>query len=148
LTLVSLVVISTPMTSSASAGSLLGGYGGPGEGDQAILGSALLGGGGGAAGGFSGPTGSSPSSAAGAGVQAGGGASGSRGKSGEASGGAARAYPTISRGETSQAVAEETLGLSGDDLPLILLALGALAFTAVLTRQLTRITATGRHHGS
>ncbi len=36
----------TVATSSALGNSLLSGYGGPGEGSQAILGSALLGGGG------------------------------------------------------------------------------------------------------
>jgi len=35
-------------------------------------------------------------------------------------------------------VAPETLGLSGDDLPYILLAFAGLALTGVLTRQLAR----------
>ena len=43
LKLVLLAIISAVMPSSASAASpLLGGYGGPGQGNQAILGSALL----------------------------------------------------------------------------------------------------------
>jgi hypothetical protein len=48
----------------ASANSLLSGYGGPGAGNQAILGSALIGGGGGATGGSSGSGGSTGSTGA------------------------------------------------------------------------------------
>jgi hypothetical protein len=172
--LVVMSVLLTATRSSARANSLLSGYGGPGEGNQAILGSALLGGtggGGGSSGGSSGSAGSSPTGTAGVGVQAGqknaastgssgggsttrgggrrsaGGASVSRGESGDASDGTARTYSVLSRGETSQAASEdsETLGLSGDDLLFILLALCTLAFTGVLTRRLTRITAAGRH---
>jgi hypothetical protein len=78
LTLISLTVISIAVPSSALAGSgpLLGGYGGPGEGNQAILGSALLGGGGGngssgSSGGSSGSSGSSLDGASSTGPQAG-----------------------------------------------------------------------------
>jgi hypothetical protein len=42
-----MVVLSAALPASAWAGSLLSGYGGPGEGSQALLGSALLNGGGG-----------------------------------------------------------------------------------------------------
>jgi hypothetical protein len=79
--------------SCASANSMLSGYGGPGAGNQAILGSALIGGGGSAGGGGSsgssgsgstGSTGSSAGSAAGAGA-AGGGEAGSTGSSGQGS---------------------------------------------------------------
>ena len=69
------------ITPVASANSLLSGYGGPGEGNQAILGSALVGGAGGSVGGTGGgggsagstgdSTGSSPGSRAAAGGQAG-----------------------------------------------------------------------------
>jgi len=45
----------------------------------------------------------------------------------------ARTYPAL-----SAAVAPETLGLSGDDLPYILLAFAGLALTGILTRQLAR----------
>lgn len=69
--------------SSALAGSLLSGYGGPGEGNQAILGSALVGGAGGGggssggssssdSGGSAGSTGSSAVPATGAGAASGG----------------------------------------------------------------------------
>jgi hypothetical protein len=75
-TLILLTAISVAMTSSALAGPLLGGYGGPGEGNQAILGSALLGGAGsggssGSSGGSSGSAGSSPNTTVGAGTQTG-----------------------------------------------------------------------------
>jgi len=155
------VLISTP--SSALANPLLSGYGGPGEGNQAILGSALVGGsggGGGSAGGASGGSpGASPSEAAGPGAQspqrspaptgskaragrrAAGQGAGSRGSgSDQASGAGARAYPVSSAENASQATSGETqtLGLSGEDFAYIFLALGALAFTGVLTRRLAR----------
>jgi hypothetical protein len=80
---------------SASANSLLSGYGGPGAGNQAILGSALIGGGGAAGGGGSsgssgsgspGSTGSSAGSEA-----AGGGETASAGSSGQGARGAGAA---------------------------------------------------------
>ena len=43
MTLISLTVMSFATPSSVLAGPLLSGYGGPGEGNQAILGSALIG---------------------------------------------------------------------------------------------------------
>jgi hypothetical protein len=167
LTLTFLAVLLSTAPSSAFANPLLSGYGGPGEGNQAILGSTLVGGpggGGGSAGGAAG--GSSGSSLGGAvgsgarsaqsdatptvssgrglGVRAGGRAagagSGSRGASGKASGGATRAYPFSSAENARQAASGETqtLGISGEDLAYIFLALGALAFTGVLTRRLAR----------
>lgn len=175
-TLILLAVFVTFAPSSALANSLLSGYGGPGEGNQAILGSALVGGAVGAGGGGSssgssgssggstGSTGSSSSAAIG-GVSAGvseavptgsskqgssshGGGSGraargtstARAGSGKASGGAARAYPPSSRGETSQSTSGglEGLGLSAADLGYVLLVLGALGVTGVLTRRLVQ----------
>jgi hypothetical protein len=167
LTLTLLAVLVTVAPSSAFAGSLLSGYGGPGEGNQAILGSALLGGAGGgsgSSGGASGASGSSSSGPAAVGTQVGvagarsgsggpdskahkgagrratGGSAGSLGHGRETSGGTARAYPTVSAGDTSQqaSVASQTLGLSGEDLAYILLAVGALAFTGILTRRLAQ----------
>jgi hypothetical protein len=67
--------------SSASAGSLLSGYGGPGGGAQAIIGSALVNGPGGGAGGSAG-SGSSPDSGGGTGSTAAGGGQGRAGASG------------------------------------------------------------------
>jgi hypothetical protein len=162
LTMTLLAVLMAAAPSSAWANSLLSGYGGPGEGNQTILGSALLGGGGGSSSSTSGSTGSSSSGAAGAGGNGitpngssgaargrakgpAGGRSGSRGGSGEASGGAARAYTVVSPSSVSQPAlgASETLGLSGEDLGYVLLAFGVLAFTGVVTRRLARTTRPG-----
>ena len=162
--LILLAFLLAAIPSSALANPLLSGYGGPGEGSQAILGSALLGGGagtgGGPGGGPSGPTGSSltgapagrgsttstgsrgpGSTAREAGRSPTGGPSRPRGKAGKASAGASGAYPASSREETSQLApaSSETLGLSGADLLYILLALGALACTGLFTRRLTRM---------
>jgi hypothetical protein len=150
----------------AAASSLLSGYGGPGQGSQAILGSTLLGGG--SDGGEGGPPGStgartgspaeqfryskrsdytksSTSSAAGGGGSARGGASGSRVGVGGASGGGASTYPSSAaeRADEAGAVASEPLGLSGDDLLFVLLSLVALVLTGLLTRQLARMKGSG-----
>ena len=163
LTLTLSAVLMTVALSSASADSLLSGYGGPGEGNQAILGSALLGGGaggdGGSSSGASGSAGSSSAGAAGVGAPAGRGniapspsnvrgttpgrgagraRGGSRGGKGGASGSGARAYPVVSRETQPTTGATETLGLSAEDLVYVLLALGALAFIGVLMRWLLR----------
>jgi hypothetical protein len=177
LTLLAVFLIAAP--ASAFANSLLSGYGAPGEGNQAILGSALVGGarGGGGSSGTGGGGGSSAGSSsdvAGAGAPLGSGnvatsglhgrnskvsgsaprdpkarggvgsgpagkRTGSRGTSGEASSGTARAYPVLSR-DASQPTSGVSggLGFSGEDVGYLLLALGALAFTGVLTRRLAR----------
>ena len=95
LTTALLAALVAVVPATASANSLLSGYGGPGAGNQAILGSALIGGGGSAGGGgssgSSGSTGSAGSSsdsaagseAAGEGEAA---AAGSNGRGGEAGG--------------------------------------------------------------
>jgi len=139
---------------AASAGSLLSGYGGPGQGNQAILGSVLLGG----------PSSGGQGGSAGAG--GGGSVAGGLGNSPAGSTGAARrrsAAPPESRkhrkagvgtpaaaGSQAQpglltrpaadagTVPAQTLGLSADDLVYIILVLGALALTGALTRQLAR----------
>jgi hypothetical protein len=158
LTLTLLAALLTVAPSSAFAGPLLSGYGGPGEGNQAILGSTLIGGAGGgsgSSGGSSGSDGSSASAVAGASVrpgQANGALSGSHGHGSKASGvgtrsgsrkasaGATHAYQLSSGGSTSQAASggSEALGLSGADLLYVLLALGAVGATGVLTRRLAR----------
>jgi hypothetical protein len=163
MTLISLTVMSFATPSSVLAGPLLSGYGGPGAGNQAILGSALLGGGG-SSGGSSGSTGSSPGAAAEtAGGQsgrsqsngsttgssglrstsggrpkgaAGGGGASSRDNTTESSGGDIRAYLVSSSRSTPGA--SGTLGLSGADLAYIFLTLCALVLTGVLTRRLAR----------
>jgi hypothetical protein len=173
LTLTLLAVFVAFAPSSALADSLLSGYGGPGEGNQAILGSALVGGAGGggssngssgSSGGSTGSTGSTGSSSkdlsggvtsGGAGEAVSTGASGrgassgadgravgrgtsSRSTHGQASGGAPRAYTTPSRDDASQtaSVGSQALGLSAADLAYVLLALGALGVTGLLTRRL------------
>jgi hypothetical protein len=179
LSMVALVAVSSVAgPSAASASPLLSGYGGPGQGNQAILGSALLngpGGGGGSGGGSSGApdlTASSPPDVAskGAGAQVGGrpvgasrsavtrnvsatGRTGKDGSSGRKSTGAGPADGVAGPGDTGHAsdgafsvypASEQSAGegviwgLSGEDLGCILLALGTLALTAVLTRYLTR----------
>jgi hypothetical protein len=163
MTLISLTVVSFATPSSVLAGPLLGGYGGPGAGNQAILGSALLGGGG-ASGGSSGSTGSSLGAAAETAAgqsrrsQSNGSATGSSGLSStargrpkgaargdgagsrdntaESSGGAIRAYPvSLSRSTPGPS---DTLGLSGADLAYIFLVLCGLVLTGVLTRRLAQ----------
>jgi len=149
LTLVLMAALSAAAPDAAPAGSLLSGYGGPGQGNQAILGSALLNGpGGGGGGGSAGTSGLSSTGVSNAGAQAPqGGATSPRSAAGAratTSGRASSAYPASERG--GSALPSETLGLSGEDLLYILFALGALAFTGVLTRGLTRtMTQTGRH---
>jgi hypothetical protein len=142
---------------SSLASSLLSGYGGPGEGNQAILGSALLNGpsgGGGASGG--GSTGSSSTASAGApagpalrnvegGVRSGRVSSQARS--------ASRLDRTPRKASTSGprsaeqadlAASRERAGrssapvLSGADLVYILVALGALVLTGCATRQITQ----------
>ena len=153
-----LAVLMTVAPASACASPLLSGYGGPGEGNQAILGSALLGGGGSSGGGAR-STGFSPGTAPGTGQSAGessqagigqsnrpssgsGGLAPPAGRNGRSASGAAGAYPASSVGRTSRlaSVGSETLGLSGEDLLYILFALGVLTFVGVLTRRLTLAT--------
>jgi len=140
---------------AASANPLLSGYGGPGEGNQAILGSALLDG---------------PSGGGGGSV----GSGGAAGSGGLASAGADAGLATVAPERPAASVARhdrtaaggigtpsvegsqtqiagsgspaaqatvagaQTLGLSADDVLYMLLALGALAVTGVLTRRLAR----------
>jgi hypothetical protein len=163
-----LVALSVAMPATAAAGSLLSGYGGPGQGNQAILGSSLLGGGGGTNGG-GGPGGGSGSgggeglqrvaaatatagpstpashkSAVHKGKRGGSAANGSAagravtGHAGAAPGGGPQLYPASSRGTASQAGGSETLGLSGENITYVLLALLALIVTGILTRRIAR----------
>jgi hypothetical protein len=134
----------------ASANPLLSGYGGPGQGSQAILGSALLGGpggGGGSGGAGGGSKGGGPvGGPAGATVGPRGHASGSSrssrhpaGGTGKPSSASPRTYIASSRLASSDTdVGTQTLGISGQDLLFILVALGLLAATTALTRQLAR----------
>jgi hypothetical protein len=169
LTLLALVLSTAPPANAAS-GSLLSGYGGPGQGSQAILGSALLNGPSGGSTG-SGSTGSGSSSASSSRAGTGSAATGKRRPSASgasrrasrrahsgaaatshgtrSSSGAARTYTASDEAATSQARAQgsSTLGLSGTDFLYLLLALAALALTAVLTRLLARPGRDGNVHG-
>jgi hypothetical protein len=160
------LALAAVLPANALASSLLSGYGGPGQGNQAILGAALLNGpkGGGGSSGSGGSSNSSDSSTSGSGsasapssarsVTGGSENSGSRrsarrsgGKSGRekarnASSGATGFYPAserIAAGQQSGA-----LGLSSSDLAYIVLALGLLVFIGVLTRRLAQASAAGR----
>jgi hypothetical protein len=137
---------------TAGANSLLSGYGGPGEGNQAILGSALLNGPSGGGGSAGSPpageqTGAAPADASS--VVAGAAAGARRSLTGATR--SARRRETVSAGGShpgftlptrptsqSSAVAAPALGLSGQDFMYILLAVGALVCTGALTRQLAR----------
>jgi hypothetical protein len=161
-----IAAISAASPAAAPAASpLLSGYGGPGQGSQVILGSSLVngppkGGGGGSqgAGGLTGTGESSSAAAAGRlGTATGSGevpaglvvhkhvsTTGPHGRNakgvevqGTSSGsGASSASPT--HAAVRPAADSETLGVSGIDLLYVLVALGALALTAVLTSRIAR----------
>ncbi len=162
--LVFAALVAAAMPGTAAANSLLSGYGGPGEGNQAILGSALLNtpkGGGGAtssSGGLS-QASSTQSGEAARSQSAQGAGSGQRSSTGHPGKGT-RATKTTTRVATSQAARGDSviypaasreeaaggsraLGLSGTDLVYIILGLGVLALTGFLTIRLGR-TATTR----
>ncbi len=145
------LAVSVLAPATADAGSLLSGYGGPGEGNQVILGSALLntpGGGGGSAGGSSTGTSSTTPDTAGAGGASGapagsedrGHAPKSAGTGKQDNGGAGKVSDSDAQpyARTSELVGSQTLGLSSGDLVDVLLALGALILTGALTRRLAR----------
>ncbi|HEY7960595.1 MAG TPA: hypothetical protein VID29_01625 [Solirubrobacteraceae bacterium] len=160
----SLLVAGALLPADATAGSLLSGYGGPGSGAQAILGSTLVGGagsgggsgsggGGGGGGGVATTGGVGMSGAAGRGGATPAGGRGtnaaSAGSAHNGSGGAdrtsAHASPTyrpstLPRIGAMAAAAEDPgpLGLSGTDLLLVGLAAGALIVTAGITRRMAR----------
>jgi hypothetical protein len=159
-----IALLAAAIPSAALANSLLSGYGGPGEGNQAILGSALVntpkGGGGGGAGGSSGSssgqasssqsveaTSSRSSGATGAGKSSSVGRSGKRtaaskrgdrGAPARTARGGSVIYPAASSEVTTDG--SRTLGLSGADFAYIILALGVLAMTGFLTMRLARAT--------
>jgi hypothetical protein len=159
-----LVALLVAAPTTAIADSLLSGYGGPGQGSQAILGAVLLKGpgshggssgggssadgssGGGSSGGSSSSVGPSTTAAnltassrhrsGGAGAPPTRGVSRSSGGTPKIAASPVGAYPASARG--SAAPAADPLGLTGQDLGYGLLALAALLSTAVLTRWLTR----------
>jgi hypothetical protein len=151
------------MPAAAQANPILSGYGGPGQGNQAILGSALLNGpaGGGPVGGASGGSGSSgesgspttPTSVSSARGRHSG--ASSHPSANRQSGAPAGSPQTIAQqrldassaylaAERGHAVGQSgALGLSGLDLLYIILALGALTLAAMFTRRLSETTAAG-----
>lgn len=159
LTVASIAVI----PAAASTGTLLSGYGGPGQGNQHILGSALVGGsaggGGSSSGGGAAGSGSRevPGGSSAAGETRTGGSGHSRrssartgargGRVAHATPSSTRPYPISTGLARSVSGDSRTLGLSGRDVLFILLGLGALALTAVLTWQLARIQS-GREDGA
>jgi hypothetical protein len=152
---------------AASASPLLSGYGGPGQGNQVILGSALLNGpsdrGGGSSGGGSGGGGSSDESLAVSASRSRAAQPTSRPASGstskarahtpqatagrpaqDASNSAAAAYLALERDRGSRPF----LGFSVSDLLYVVIGLGVLALTAVLTRRLAGRQPASRGGGS
>jgi len=150
-----LLALSAASPAAAMAGSLLSGYGGPGAGSQAIIGSTLIktppnaGSGGGAS-----TLAGAPSSSSGASQGASttrsatrtSARSGARSHGQSAPGKLPSAFGKVSRSQTayglssSQASVEGSpaLGVSGVDLLYIALALGALLLTGALTAKLAR----------
>jgi hypothetical protein len=143
------VALSVCAPSAAQASSLLSGYGGPGQGNQAILGSGLLNtpsGGGGSGGGSvsstsAGSVAAQGGSAAGKRAHKGGAASGKQGSRSKA--GSSAASPLyLSPGQLQRSRAASTgtsvLGLSGEQLLLTILGLVALVLIGAFTLRLAR----------
>jgi hypothetical protein len=146
--LAALVGCAMPASALASS-TLLSGYGGPGQGNQAIIGSTLVGGSGGGRGGAGGGEAPASSSAGSttslvlAGAAAGSSPAGSkvsrpaRSRAGHSSKPASPAYqPTTLSSASGDGGA--TLGLTGSDVFYIVLAFGALVLTALVTVRLAR----------
>lgn len=135
---------------SANANPLLSGYGGPGQGSQAILGSQLLGGGGGGGNGSSAGSQAAPAQAASLALPVT--SSEQRGKGGAHPRASLRHTAGLGRGSTRHpeelalyraaerggAPSAPALGLSGADLLFIGLAFAGLAFMGLFTRRLAR----------
>jgi len=144
-----LAAFAVAMPVAAHASPLLSGYGGPGQGSQRILGSALLGGGGGP-----GASGSAPAAASGAApslaapslrpgstsgapvAHAKGGAVAPQRTSRGTVGATLAAYPVSAR--TARAPSSPALGISEQDLLYIVLALATVVMAGALTRRLTQ----------
>ena len=169
--IVCIAALSAAMPAAAPASSLLSGYGGPGQGSQAIIGSSLVngppnGGGGPPSGGGSAGTGESTTAAQGNlrtgagspgtasigssahGHRAAPGRAGRRATGGVlgASSAGSRSYPASARDAALRTAAEgsDTLGVSGRDLLYILAALCALLLTGVLTKRIARTSTSAR----
>jgi hypothetical protein len=163
-TIALLLALSAAGPATSSASSLLSGYGGPGQGNQAILGAGLVNGPSGGGGG-GGPTAGSQTPAAVSGSTANtGGGSGpgsgtgkhraagskhSRAPAGGPSAASGASYLAYQRAASTQrGIDSGLLGLSSGDLLLIVLALCALFSTAFIARGLARSHGPRRHAGS
>jgi hypothetical protein len=148
------LAVSAALPLTAHAGPLLSGYGGPGQGNQAILGSTLLngpgGGSGGSGGGAQGSSSSGSASTLAAPMANAGGTGGSSGTvrssrsghhgappSGAPQSGLEREFATSSYPTVEPAASSSAFGISGADVALLLAALAALAFTGALTWRLS-----------
>lgn len=153
--LLALALLGALAPAASASSTLLSGYGGPGQGNQAILGSTLIGGSGGGSG-SSGGGAPSPQSvsieaspAPGTGVpptrvpptRAGGNGSGTASHQGKAprstgavSGRAEGPLPAL----TATSASAPALGLSGSDVAYVVAVLVVLALTALVTVLLTR----------
>jgi hypothetical protein len=129
---------------AAGANPLLTGYGGPGQGNQAILGSALLNG---SAGGSGGGSSIAAEPAAGASQSAAAPVAGAptrkrrdaSSKPGNASKSSSHAYRPSARASTlAVQEASQPLGLSGTDLLDLFLVSGGLVLTGAITRRMAR----------
>ncbi len=151
--LVLVPVLAAVTQASALANSLLSGYGGPGQGSQAILGSSLLNGprngasAGTSAASASGISGGSATNIASVRPNASGQRPGKQGGRGTGNASAGLAYRETKGDESASAGGEGsgTPALSNAELLYGLVAFGMVALAAVLTRRLTRIAATERH---
>ena len=150
LALVAALAVSAAAPLVAHAGPLLSGYGGPGQGNQAILGSTLLGGPGGGASGGGGAGGSQEAAPTGAAARA---VRPSRFPPGPSKTRCcsrsntepptsmcgpkhpARSFAWCGSGS---AVSTSRFGLSGADISYVVLAAAALAFAGVLMRRMVR----------
>lgn len=162
LVLTGMLYASAPLVASAASGPLLSGYGGPGAGEQAIIGATLLNGGGGASSGgpasSRGSNGPAHESAAGSSNGAGTSGSSSGGSRGARRAGGASRSPSSNttiptnrsqargartyvypNGASTAQRASSVIGISsGDVLPLIGI-VATLALVAVLTVRFARL---------
>ncbi len=155
-TVTSVALLCLPASALASS-TLLSGYGGPGQGNQAIIGSTLVGGGSSGGGGSGGGSGSSGSSAASSSIALPTQATAPAPKKAAPSGRRSapkRRHPTEVSGSkhasktgsptyqrtaaTVQASGGKTLGLTGADVLYMVLAACVLALTAVITGRVAR----------
>ncbi|MEA2214462.1 MAG: hypothetical protein QOK19_23 [Solirubrobacteraceae bacterium] len=148
---VAVLLTCIPAGAASGASTLLSGYGGPGAGNQAILGSTLVGGSGkGAGGGGAGSQSVSSASPASIALPQGAATGTSPRRSqpavprGTKSSGAGNASKSSAPAYTPTTVSSDRagggkgLGLTGGDVVYIVLAFGALALTAAITRRFAR----------